>query len=831
MKRFSLLWLLLFLPLLVAFRPAQQSSDVTMRVQAGLAGWYRAGQWIPLQVSVQSQNTTLEGQLQVRVKTASSSTVQFETTYRTPFTISAGGSKRVFLYVSLDDFSQEVQVELVDRSGHVAVSQRESIRQLAYDDVLYGVVTDSPLGAPDVSRFALGRGNSYQFRWTIEDIPPNPEALRSLDVLIFTDVDTGQLTSDQQQAIADWTAGGGHLIVTGGPNWQQTTIGLSALLPTQPEATVTLEDIRPLGEFVRDPAEELATPTLVADNNPLENAQVLLAVDNVPLLVRRGLGAGTVDFVAVDSTVEPLRSWSGFPALWYELVISAQPRPSWSHGIERFELGRDAVSNVTGFDLPSILQLGAFLLAYILLMGPLNYVLLSIIHRRELAWLTIPSLILVFSVFAYLTGFSIRGNDVTVNQVSVVQVWHDSSRARVDSVIGILSPRRTTYDVLMRDPLSLRTLPNVSGPASISQIVIVEGSTYVAEDIPVDAAIMTSFTASGYLAAPPISGSATWLLRGGGVSSRINGEVTNGMDIDLQDVVILADDQVFGLGNLAAGATQSFQLNVPLERPLRQPLGSRVDPMRPVLFSGSAYYASFDSSLCYMVGGLNQVYRSVMQGKKFTCGGGSDDEELKLRRRALILAATNNEIDLNGGRGSSVYLLGWGETPVLNIEIPNTGQVDDGTVLYIYEIPTTIRATNLSRIILPPGMTTWTLVEQDQPNRLPDVNADLSFQLTGNQGVAVRFTPLPAVPLKRVSDFVLTVDWRLGTQDIVVSLWNWEADEWQALEFTEMNQTEFIIKDLAFVGPQNAVQVLVESESAVSFQSIEKLTVTLRGTG
>jgi hypothetical protein len=40
-----------------------------------------------------------------------------------------------------------------------------------------------------------------------------------------------------------------------------------------------------------------------------------------------------------------------------------------------------------------------------------NYFLLMLVGRREFAWFTIPLLIVVFSVFGYFTGFSVRGDD------------------------------------------------------------------------------------------------------------------------------------------------------------------------------------------------------------------------------------------------------------------------------------------------------------------------------------------------------------------------------------------------------------------------------------
>ena len=78
MKRFPpiLSVIFLLLPGLMAFSPIQQT-DVSMQIAAGIGGWYRAGQWIPLHITVESENTSVDGQLQVRVATSTASATQF----------------------------------------------------------------------------------------------------------------------------------------------------------------------------------------------------------------------------------------------------------------------------------------------------------------------------------------------------------------------------------------------------------------------------------------------------------------------------------------------------------------------------------------------------------------------------------------------------------------------------------------------------------------------------------------------------------------------------------------------------------------------------------
>lgn len=835
MKRFLFL-MILMLPVLAAFRPAPQSNTgLTMTIRPAIGSYYRYGQWIPLQIQVDSVDRDIDGRLQVRVTDASTAAAnQPETTYRIPFTITAGGSKRVFLYISVNNFERNVQVELLDSKNNIVLSQRESIRQINPQDVLYAVVTESATGVIDVSRRVIGYGTNYQANWQPEDIPPKADALRSIDVMVFSDADTGQLTPEQQQAIHEWVIAGGHLVVTGGTNWQRTTAGLLDLLPTTPTDTQTIEDLSALGEYLGQDSEGLDAATILTNNTPKENANVLFEIEDIPFLVRQYTGAGTVDFLAADTSIEPLRSWDGTDTLWYEITLTARPRPSWTFGVERFEEVGDAVSNVTGFNLPNVIQLTLFLMAYVGLIGPLNYIILNYLGRRELAWFTIPILIIAFTITAYYTGFSLRGDDVTVNQVNVVQIWPDQPVARVDGAIGILSPRRTTYDVSVAEGISLRTLPDNNNSVGANQIDITEGAEYIAEDIPVDAAILTTFSTSGYLDAPRLAGQATWNIGSRDFTASVSGNVTNNMDIDLTDAVVVAYGGVYPIGDLLAGENQAFAMNeIALTDPARLPLGNRVDASRPVLYpSYYGYGYNYNPNIaCYIQGGPNAIYESLMTDKYFECYGGGSEDDRRMRRRALIITAMNNEIDRNAGRDNRVYLMGWAEeTPLLNVSISNTDQIFDGTTLYIYELPTEVNITSATRFaVIPPGMMTWTLIENDAPNRFVGVNPDTSFMLPAGQGVAFRFTPMPEVALEAINRIELNIVWRYQTEGVSISLWNWEERTWEAVEIAVDYQEQFIITDMKYLGPNQAVQVLVEAEADSTTQNIDRINVTLRG--
>ena len=217
------------MPGLAAFAPPnQEPAQIDLQVSAGYNGFFRRGQWTPVRVNVSNTGGTLDGE--VRVRTGDGASLA-ETIYRTPLTLSRGARKQVFLYVSVDNFTSNIQVEIVDGDGRVVERGSAAIRLANRTDILYGVVTESPYGAVDMTGLTPGIGQAYQVNLRLDDIPPLGEALAALDILMFHDVDTGTLAAEQADAVAQWTRAGGHLIVSGGDSWQRTTAGLAALVP------------------------------------------------------------------------------------------------------------------------------------------------------------------------------------------------------------------------------------------------------------------------------------------------------------------------------------------------------------------------------------------------------------------------------------------------------------------------------------------------------------------------------------------------------------------------------------------------------------------------
>ena len=820
------------LALALGFAPPPQGSlRVQLSVEVGFDGYFRDSAWVPAFVTVSNDGPAITGELRVRTQVRG-------VTFAAPIELPTQSRKQVTLYLTLDSYERGVQVDLLH--NNILVAQAGSaIRLVQKPDVLYGVVTEATVGVVNLDWVRPFVGEAYQSNLSIEQIPTQAEALRALDVLLFDDADTGRLTPAQRQALADWVLTGGHLIVTGGAAWQRTVAGVADLLPVEIDGTATVADLNPLAAYLGRDATLSPTATIVTTGTAKPTAEVLFALtlpdQSLPLLVRNRHGQGVVDYIGADPMTEPLASWPYISALWTMLLTSVDQRPSWWAGFgvatNSWSRAQDA-AQIIPFALPPSSVIAGFLAVYVLLIGPLNYLVLNRLKRREFAWATIPILILTFGVVAYLTGFGLRGTRAVVNRLNVVRVWPNVGRAQVDGLIGLWSPVRTTYTISTPEGYTLQPIPSGGALAGLTTTRIEESGRFTVRDVPVNVGSVRGFVTQGFLDAPPaLAAEATVTLARGTDEATAWGSVTNTNAFALEDAVVLARGAAMPLGTLEPGASQGFSLRLPgydHENPLGAPpaalgLDYRYDVSQYTYsYSSRAYWRSAITSRDILSVPDDFFYQAVMT-----------ERDRELRRRQALLNALIHDLHATAGRGNHVYLAAWSKQAPLDIELIGAEYTTIDSTLYLFQLPTAIDAPD-GAVAINPHQMSWALSEASTRHDLAPVwvragyGMQSLFTLNLDDRVGFRFTPLPGSRPSEVTRLVLNLE-LLNPNSTApgVALWDWRRGDWQVLPVGPGRN--FIPDPARFVGPAGAVEVLLFNPTDSTPVSLMRVDITMFG--
>ncbi|HYF65592.1 MAG TPA: hypothetical protein VD886_22380, partial [Herpetosiphonaceae bacterium] len=286
------------------------------------------------------------------------------------------------------------------------------------------------------------------------DLPSSSIGMNALNAVVLDEQGWNDLRPDQESALREWVELGGTLIVEG-----SAVDSLPDDLRPASSAGSTSFDGAVLASQIgyEQPADTFAAAALT----PESGSTGLLTQNGRPLLVQRIVGAGRVLGVAAALDEPSLAAWRGLDRLWALLVPSTSP-VSWAGPFATVDTIRDSqvaayLNNLPALDLPPLRALLILLGVYVLLAGPVTYLILRRLDRMAWAWISIPALTLVFAVLAYGFGARQRGSDIIINELAIVET-NGAGSGTVQGYVGVFSPVKDTYTVQASANTLLRPL-------------------------------------------------------------------------------------------------------------------------------------------------------------------------------------------------------------------------------------------------------------------------------------------------------------------------------------------------------------------------------------
>jgi len=754
----SLLIALLGLPLFTPTAQAQDESPITLTARAGFDGYCKENRWIPVQITVENTGKDAQARIQAGYPNLSNG----QTAYGLDLPLPSGARKEFFLYVYPENYLQKLTVTVTENE-RMLVKRDLNITCLGAKNLLVGLLSETPSIYASLGNLKPLDGTVRIVQLRPADLPDQSQGWQALDALVIAGADTGAFTTAQRAALGAWLAEGGKLLVTGGSNWQMSAVGLAEFLPITPEATRQVENLSALGGYFRQNPPVAQGATLTAGTLQA-NSQVLIEQEGLPLLTRRAIGFGEVYYLAADPGLAPLKNWDGMETVYSHLLGAQMARPRWAGWPWEEYAIRNALAALPELGLPSFLLVCGWLGFYLVIIGPVNFIVLRRLKRPELAWLTVPVLVAMFTAFAYVSGFLYRGTSPTLNRLLVAQSWDTAPLAHANAVVGIYSPTRTRYDLESDWPF--RFLPQGNNGTSLQT-----GGNWLALEIDkgqllpetrLEIGGMKSVAVEGNLPALNITHNLTVIVNER--TPLLTGEVTNTGNLTLKDALLVTPGSVTQLNDLKPG--QSRPINIPLQVDRYQPGFYQMDSI--ALPTGS------DSILI------------------------DEENESAERRNALLRAAVTPQQYYSIPSNWGIYLIAWLETPLLPVNARNTDFNVVDTSLFIHMLTPTFQfegdSWNLNSALF-----AW---ESSQPDATPYS----SSRGLVNQGYMFRFRPAIPLQFSTVEVLNITLEGDSMPGNTLLQVWNYEANRWSQVEFAGWGQIN-IPQPERFVGPGGEVRI------------------------
>lgn len=640
---------------------SQAQPGISLAAEAGFDGYFKDNHLIPVRVTVENSGPNLDASIRIGLKRQDNT----DTVYEHPVSLPTTSRKAFFVYIYPETFfiGRDLEISLISDDREVA-STHARLDSIRSTDRLYGILAGNPSAFNLLTGIEPANGAAFVAQLTPEDLPGTSAALDVLNVIIVSDLDSGLIPPAAVQAMRDWVSEGGHLIVTGGANWRTTAQGLGELLPLSPDASASLNDLDLIQDFANT-AVTLNGSAFVATGRLAPQAEILIGDDDLPIAARSRLGQGLVTYLSMDPSQEPFRSWDGLADLYRRLLQTPPQAPSWASGIRNFDLAAQAIATLPDLPAPPAWLFCGFLTLYVAALGPANYFFLRKLKRRELAWLSIPGLVILFSVLAIVTGDQMRGRQPILNRMAVIQAWPETGHARVDGLVGVFSPRRETYQLEIGPSFLAHPIPSANAVTGGNWVIEQRGDQVVLPQVRTEVGGMHAVSVRGPLAAPEVSQNLE--IRRTGQTATLQGSVTNRSGLNLEDAVVIARGKIQRLGEVGSGETRDIHLAGLTTSPAAQAgSDSPRDPGAPPDFGVPAFNQGVDL-LTSEILGTSSFY---------------EDNDI-YRRYLLLDSLLIGDLTL-GGAGDGVYLIAWVEGSPIPVEL--SGVMSETTDLSLYII-------------------------------------------------------------------------------------------------------------------------------------------------
>ena len=255
--------------------------------------------------------------------------------------------------------------------------------------------------------------------------PTGALKLAGYAAVVIDQFDSVTLSQTQVQGLRDFVGFGGTLVLAGGSEWRRSIAPLPTdLLPIQPTTTTTA-DLTPIATLAGASPEARTAPA--ASGRLAPNARAVLSSDqDLPLVAELTYGGGKVVELAYDPSGDGTARTSYGSLGWREALGRGIAQVPGTAPTAASVLGPDPA--FTAFlpasddaPLPPPWLMVAALLAYLLIVGPLGYLLtIRRWNRPALFWVTVPLSALIFTGAFYVIGSNLQGS-LHDNEIQVVR--------------------------------------------------------------------------------------------------------------------------------------------------------------------------------------------------------------------------------------------------------------------------------------------------------------------------------------------------------------------------------------------------------------------------
>lgn len=426
-----------------------QNSGYVVSVEAGLDGVMVEGKASPVSVKIKNNDKDFEGVLRIIVPATYD---QKSLAYEKAVTIPSGGEKTFSVLLPSISTVSFLRIELENDKGKITYSQQEKIISLPVgQDAVLGVLSSDYTGLNYFDGAAVNTYNGIvsakMIQLNADNLPEVSDGLEICDFILIDNYNTSQLSEAQQNAIVGWVNNGGILILGTGSKASVVLEGFSDTI-----CPVTVDGLGKSSIIVHSGVnyelENVDTASINADG--WYDIQGNIA--NGAPVWQSFYGGGSVLILSYDLAMNPIANWTeGRDSLAENILSNAGTDTIYdsmiygsSDAYNGYRLS-EAVNGVDRNKIPNALLYGVIFLVYVIGIGPVSYLILRAMDKREKIWIVMPAVALGFTLIIMATSMIYKIHKPFIDAVSVLE--YNNGTTVTKTYMSVQSPKGKAYSI------------------------------------------------------------------------------------------------------------------------------------------------------------------------------------------------------------------------------------------------------------------------------------------------------------------------------------------------------------------------------------------------
>lgn len=614
---------------------------ITIDMNVGFDKFYKIGYSTPVYFEIQNKLRDINGELQIEMPNQSDSI----TIYAINVSLPKNSTKKFVMNVPMNVFNTKLNVNLVEGKDIVNTKSFRIDPGSNMETYVIGILTDDFDSLKYINKMTIknfGNFSTKNVRLDENSFPEDIDVLKAFNVIVINNFDTSKLGKPQYEALKNWVTDGGVLIIGTGPSQNKTLAAFKDDFVTGEIGEVGMITTSSLHEMAGSKTSE--NMNISVSDVSIKDSTSVIQDGDITLLQKVEKGKGVVGVASFDFGMEPLSTWIGNSTFADKAIVSVLPQYYFGDAYQKGMMIQDnlyainnALRNIPELPLPKTSHMVFLYAAYILLAAPISYFILKRLDKRELMWITVPVLSIVFSGIVYVSGAGTRLTEPVTNVISIVDI--DNSGIIVPKTYaGVFTPQKDSIRVEAAGDFNIRPL-RLNNEYYGRSITDGNTSRIIDSKVIMSPKPVLEFYKSGVWSMKTLNMDTDEVFTGK-LESNLNyskgsytGTIANTSGFDLDECYIITPNQYADVGPVKAGETK--QINI-----------------KPSSYFGQRYEL------------INAIYKDPHSGPQGSNKNKLTSEEMAMIRQNMqkrqVLEYGFNEVY----QGFEAKLVAWSRTPV-----------------------------------------------------------------------------------------------------------------------------------------------------------------------